>query len=59
MTGLKLKYFVLKPEGDNMYARASREAMREYAFIIDPTNQALADDLRAWLSSVSPDNEGE
>jgi hypothetical protein len=30
-----MKYFVLKPRGDNIYAQASRRAMLEYARIIE------------------------
>lgn len=49
MAGLKLKYFVLKPKGDDAYARASRAAMREYARMIRKKNQELSDDLLAWV----------
>jgi hypothetical protein len=31
MNGLLMKYFVLKPAGDDRYAAASRKAMRAYA----------------------------
>lgn len=31
MDGLKMKYFVLKPAGDDAYAKASRAAMNRYA----------------------------
>jgi len=48
MTGLKMKYFVLKPKGHDIYAKASRQAMRAYANTIEPENLALAIDLRAW-----------
>ena len=56
MDGLKMKYFVLKPkskyQGD-MYAYASRCAMREYADRIYKTNPKLSDELRAWAYSES------
>lgn len=43
-----MKYFVLKPKGHDIYAKASRKAMRAYANTIEPENLALAIDLRAW-----------
>ena len=46
--GLQMKYFVLKPSGDNAYARASREAMIAYAIAIKLENKKLADELREW-----------
>lgn len=48
MKGLILKYFVLKPKGDNTYAEASRKALRAYANHIYKDNPELAEDLRAW-----------
>jgi len=47
--GMKMKYFVLKPEGDNDYAEASRKAMMAYANSIKIENPVLADDLRNWV----------
>ena len=49
-TGLQMKYFVLKPEGDSKYASASRYAMKKYADIIEETNPTLAAELRSWAS---------
>jgi hypothetical protein len=49
MDGLLMKYFVLKPEGDDTYAHASRSAMERYALIIRKENPQLADDLIAWV----------
>ncbi|MDE2442009.1 MAG: hypothetical protein KGP14_13380 [Betaproteobacteria bacterium] len=46
--GLLMKYFVLKPAGDDAYAKASRAAMRQYARLIREENQGLHDDLVAW-----------
>lgn len=46
--GLKMKYFVLKPNGDDVYARASRAAMRQYASVIAEENQQFADELQEW-----------
>lgn len=48
MTGLKLKYFVLKPEGDSAWARASRTAMRVFAAEIEQDNFQLAAELKQW-----------
>ena len=45
---LEMKYFVLKPRGNNVYARASRMAMREYAMRISKENESLSEDLFAW-----------
>lgn len=53
MTGLKMKYFVLKPEGDDRYATASREAMREYARSIKNYNPTLAIEIIKWADSES------
>jgi hypothetical protein len=49
MDGLLIKYFVLKPSGDDAYAKASRMAMERYALIIRKENPQLADDLVAWV----------
>ena len=45
---LFMKYFVLKPGGDNEYAHSSREAMRMYAYSIRPHNEDLSNELIAW-----------
>jgi hypothetical protein len=47
--GLLMKYFVLKPNGDDAYADASRNAMSAYAASIRSTNLSLADDLLKWV----------
>jgi hypothetical protein len=47
-SGLMMKYFVLKPHGTNIYAQASRRAMRAYASLIMPENEAFALELREW-----------
>ena len=47
--GLLMKYFVLKPNGNNIYAKASREAMLRYAGIVQIINPNLADDLVEWV----------
>ena len=46
--GLQMKYFVLKPAGDDPYAQASRNAMREYAKYVRHENPSLALDIEKW-----------
>ena len=55
MTGLEMKYFVLKPAGgpDDPYAKASREALRAYAKEIREENPQLFGDIDEWLSSLT------
>jgi len=47
--GLQLKYFVLKPRGNNIYAKASREAMLRYAEVIHNINPTFANDIKKWV----------
>ena len=49
--GLLMKYFVLKPSGNNIYASASRTAMRAYAHSIENQNLTLSRELREWADS--------
>ena len=51
MTGLQLKYFVLKPKGafDDPYAKASRAALKLYADLIADENQQLCYDVHQWV----------
>lgn len=51
MDGLMMKYFVLKPGGTDLHAKASRRAMRSYAALIEQENQQFADELRAWADA--------
>lgn len=46
--GLLMKYFVLKPKGVDVYAQASRRAMRSYATLIETDNPQFAAELRKW-----------
>ncbi len=46
---LVMQYFVLKPEGDDEQAEASRQAMLTYADVIQRTDPNLASDLRFWV----------
>lgn len=51
MPGLEMKYFVLKPRSksfNDLYAHASREAMKAYAEIIRYSNEILANELIKW-----------
>ena len=52
MTGLEMKYFVLKPKGNTVYHRASREALRTYAAVIEEVNEPLAQDLCQWADET-------
>lgn len=54
MAGLQMKYFVLKPKGDDQYAKASRAAMRTYARHMMTENPDLCDELRAWADREDP-----
>ncbi len=49
--GLLMKYFVLKPAGIDLYAQASRRAMRTYAALIDLDNPEFAKELREWADA--------
>lgn len=53
MSGLELKYFVLKPKGKDKYSRASRAAMLTYADYIEDENPSLAKDLRVWVANIN------
>ena len=59
MNGLQMKYFVLKPKGDDAYARASRKALLAYYREIRKENRELSNDLYGWVVSEIPDSELE
>jgi hypothetical protein len=64
VSGLEMKYFVLKPKGDDLYARASRAAMRQYAKLIQEDNATLANELREWadkeqIMTIAEDDKDE
>lgn len=51
-----MKYFMLKPRGkskNDLYAAASRKAMRAYANHIQTENINLAEALRSWAKKES------
>lgn len=49
--GLKMRYFVLKPKGHDVYAEASRLAMEAYAAAIKADNPELSTSLRSWVTN--------
>lgn len=57
MNGIQMKYFVLKPHGTDAYAKASRAAMRAYAYSIARENPELRNDLLKWADSEILDIE--
>jgi len=50
MDGLKMKYFVLKPRGNDIFAAASRKAMRAYSRHIGDVDEIFADELMDWAN---------
>ena len=48
MSGLLLKYYVLKPKGNDQFAVASRAAMRTFAQSMHGHNNELSADVKAW-----------
>ena len=57
--GLLMKYFVLKPKGNDIYAEASRKAMRAYAAHIIGENEQFANELRAWADGETSELQEE
>jgi len=51
MDELMLKYFVLKPKGDSIHAKASRVAMHAYARTIKDTHPELSKQLVDWAAA--------
>lgn len=49
MSKLKTKYFVLKPEGDDIYAKASRKAMETYAKAIKEGDPEFSEEILEWI----------
>lgn len=50
---LEMKYFVLKPKGNNPWAAASRKAMRAFADHIEDVDLETATSLRVWADTES------
>ena len=51
MGALISKYFVLKPRGDDVYAKASRTAMHAYARTIRIADPNLSRQLADWAAT--------
>ncbi len=49
MSNLQLKYFVLKPKGNNIYAEASRIAIQAYAYHVWDEDPELREGLLEWV----------
>lgn len=56
MHKLQLKYFVLKPEGNDIFAKASREAMQKYSEIIDKEYPEFALEIRQHLLEITKES---
>jgi len=50
MSGLQMKYFVLKPGDNDVYGMASRAAMEVYAHCIKDENRELSQDIMEWVA---------
>lgn len=50
-----MKYFVLNPNKNDKYGKASRAALRAYAEEMDNINPELATDLYNWLDEICCD----
>lgn len=55
--GLQMKYFVLKPKGMDIYAKASRAAMVAYADTIAEKNPDLSEDLFDWVERTEAESK--
>lgn len=51
MPGLQIKYFVLKPAGDDAHAMSCRAAMRCYARHIEMELPELASEVKDWADA--------
>lgn len=51
MSGLEMRYFVLKPSAAGIHGKACRAALRRYADLIATTEPEFAADLRAWADA--------
>ena len=59
MSGIEMKYFVLKPKGENIYAEASRKALIAYAETIEDENPEMAQALIEWSSREEENSKKE
>lgn len=53
MSGLELRYFILKPGAEGRHGMASRAALRTYLRVMAPENPELAKDLKEWVDACS------
>ena len=51
MSGLEMRYFILKPGGKGLHGFASREAMLLYAKIIEADQPEFAMEIRSWVEN--------
>ena len=59
MNGLMMKYFVLNPNKKDVFGKASRMAMLEYAKVIDnKKNHSFAEEIRDWVLKIQVKNAG-
>lgn len=52
MSGLQMKYFILKPQGFEEHNHASRMALMAYADAVEDSSPDLAEDLKAWVEEA-------
>jgi hypothetical protein len=55
--GLIMKYFVLKPTGNDIYGSASRLAMLTYAEVIKEENPEFSGELIAWVQREQAESD--
>ena len=53
MSGLELRYFILKPGAKGRHGMASRAALRAYLRVIAAEQPELALDLKEWVDACS------
>lgn len=53
MKGLEMKYFVLNPNKNNAYGKASRRAIEAYSLEISEVNLKLSRDLNDWMCKIN------
>ena len=49
MSGLEMRYFILKPGAKGKHGTASRAALLAYAYVIKDENPEFYSDLRDWI----------
>lgn len=51
MSGLEMRYFILKPSAAGLHGAASRAVLRKYASMMAETEPEFASDLHAWADA--------